>query len=122
MECKWFSNKLILVKLKIQRISKISLFLLGSIRLITLLILNLNRQLRFFSRSWELMLHLKILTKLILLAEMIKLENMPSKIQLEKFWTMSYQMSKGLVFKTLRLKTIIGMNLVSFSSSNNQSS
>ena len=122
MECKWFSNKLILVKLKIQRISKISLFLLGSIRLITLLILNLNRQLRFFSRSWELMLHLKILTKLILLAEMIKLENMPSKIQLEKFWTMSYQMSKGLVFKTLRLKTIIGMNMVSFSSSNNQSS
>ena len=122
MECKWCSNKLILVKLKIQRISKISLFLLGSIRLITLLILNLNRQLRFFSRSWELMLHLKILTKLILLAEMIKLENMPSKIQLEKFWTMSYQMSKGLVFKTLRLKTIIGMNLVSFSSSNNQSS
>ena len=122
MECKWFSNKLILVKLKIQRISKISLFLLGSIRLITLLILNLNRQLRFFSRSWELMLHLKILTKLILLAEMIKLENMPSKIQLEKFWTMSYQMSKGLVFKTLRLKTIIGMNLVSFPSSNNQSS
>lgn len=122
MECKWYSNKLILVKLKIQRISKISLFLLGSIRLITLLILNLNRQLRFFSRSWELMLHLKILTKLILLAEMIKLENMPSKIQLEKFWTMSYQMSKGLVFKTLRLKTIIGMNLVSFSSSNNQSS
>lgn len=122
MECKWYSNKLILVKLKIQRISKISLFLLGSIRLITLLILNLNRQLRFFSRSWELMLHLKILTKLILLAEMIKLENMPSKIQLEKFWTMSYQMSKGLVFKTLRLKIIIGMNLGSFSSSNNQSS